>query len=121
MTSYPYLPFKNPPGYYDISVTPSGSDIKFVRVPEQEKEDPMNPIITEMNAIKKMLLEKNKKYGNSALEPIRIFSQAAADEQLRVRIDDKLSRVLSGQKDNQEDTIQDLIGYLVLLQVARHA
>jgi hypothetical protein len=65
------------------------------------------------------LLAKNKLYGNSALEPIRILSRCDAAEQLRVRIDDKLSRLKQGLPD-QEDTVHDLIGYLVLLTIATH-
>ena len=66
-----------------------------------------------------LLLEKNRRYGDSALHPVRLFSQADAVEQIRVRIDDKLSRIASGQEDDQEDVVQDLLGYLVLLRVAR--
>jgi hypothetical protein len=65
--------------------------------------------------IKDMLMEKNQKYGNSALEPVRIFSKSDADEQIRVRIDDKLSRIRNGA-DN-EDPVKDLMGYLVLLKI----
>ena len=68
-----------------------------------------------------MLIEKNRRYGDSALHPIRLFSQADAVEQIRVRIDDKLSRIASGQDDDQEDVVQDLLGYLVLLRVAKRA
>ena len=71
------------------------------------------------NSIKDLLISKNKKYGNSALEPKRIFSQSDAMEQIKVRIDDKLSRIAtSGTEGADEDTLQDLIGYLVLLKVA---
>lgn len=70
--------------------------------------------------IKELLLEKNAKYGDSALSPCRIFSKASATEQILVRIDDKLNRIQKGAgllaKD--EDVINDLIGYLVLLKVA---
>ncbi len=77
-------------------------------------------IAAECDAIKKLLLEKNAKYGNSALEPSRVFSKADAIEQIKVRIDDKLSRIrTSGTSGADEDTEQDLIGYLVLLRVAR--
>lgn len=69
--------------------------------------------------IRGLLLQKNLAYGDSALDPIRIFSQADASEQLRVRIDDKLSRLARGAVDEQEDTVLDLVGYLVLLLVAR--
>lgn len=70
--------------------------------------------------IKELLLEKNKKYGDSALDPSRIFSKADPIEQLLVRIDDKLNRIQKGAGllANDEDIIQDLIGYLVLLKIA---
>jgi hypothetical protein len=67
----------------------------------------------------RMLLEKNVKYGNSALEPTRIFSKASTTEQLLVRIDDKLSRIkTTGMEAPDEDTLNDLIGYLILLKIA---
>ena len=75
-------------------------------------------ITEECDGIKKMLLQKNRLYGNSALEPVRVFSKAGAVEQIRVRLDDKLSRLASGRADEDEDVTLDLIGYLVLLRIA---
>ena len=69
------------------------------------------------NGIADMLIEKNKSYGNSALEPVRIFSKADSIEQICVRIDDKLSRIKNGCNFSNEDTINDLIGYLFLLKI----
>jgi len=69
--------------------------------------------------IEKMLIEKNRKYGNSALDPARIFSKANPEEQLKVRIDDKISRMQQGETDDDEDVVDDLIGYLILLKVAK--
>jgi hypothetical protein len=67
-----------------------------------------------------LLLSKNSRYGDSALTPIRIFSQADPVEQLRVRVDDKLSRIARGNLNlDDEDTIMDLAGYLILLMIAR--
>lgn len=70
--------------------------------------------------IKELLLYKNQKYGNSALEPIRVFSKANEIEQLLVRIDDKLNRIQQGTGliEEDEDVVIDLIGYLVLLKIA---
>jgi hypothetical protein len=70
--------------------------------------------------VKELLLEKNKKYGDSALNPCRIFSKASSVEQILVRIDDKLSRIQKGAGllANDEDVLMDLIGYLILLRVA---
>lgn len=66
-----------------------------------------------------LLVAKNLAYGNSALDPIRVFSKADPTEQLLVRIDDKLSRLKYGQGKEGEDVVSDLIGYLVLLKVQR--
>jgi hypothetical protein len=77
-------------------------------------------ISTACDEIKQLLLDKNKKYGDSALNPLRVFSTASTKEQLLVRIDDKLSRIQKGAGlvASDEDVIQDLIGYLVLLKIA---
>ena len=72
-----------------------------------------------MSGIQKMLIEKNRAYGDSALEPVRMFSKNDNIEQLYVRIDDKLSRVQRGHEYPGDDTIFDLIGYLVLLLIAK--
>jgi hypothetical protein len=71
------------------------------------------------DSVRDLLLEKNRKYGDSALNPSRIFAKSDAVEQIKVRIDDKLSRIAtSGTSGVDEDTLQDLIGYLVLLKIA---
>ena len=69
--------------------------------------------------IKELLINKNRKYGNSALKPCRVFSKASAVEQLLVRIDDKLNRIMQGAGllADDEDVVNDLIGYLVLLKI----
>ena len=72
----------------------------------------------ECEALKEMLLQKQKAYGNSALDPVRIFSQADQVEQIKVRLDDKLSRLARGSAAG-EDVELDLLGYLILLRVAR--
>lgn len=76
-------------------------------------------IATVCDELKEMLLEKNRRYGDSALSPVRIFSRSDTLEQIRVRIDDKLSRLRNQQNDEDEDVINDLIGYLVLLKIAQ--
>jgi hypothetical protein len=69
--------------------------------------------------IKEMLIAKNKSYGDSALNPVRIFSTSDSVEQLHVRIDDKLSRITRGGSYIGDNDIDDLIGYLILLKIAR--
>jgi hypothetical protein len=82
-------------------------------------EDVENYIAEECDRIAQMLITKNRKYGNSALEPVRTFSKSLPDEQIKVRLDDKLSRIASRQDDEDEDVESDLQGYLVLLHISR--
>lgn len=76
-------------------------------------------IANKCDELKELLLEKNRKYGNSALEPKRCFSKVSVQEQILVRMDDKLSRIQNRQNDEDEDVFMDLAGYLILYLVAR--
>ena len=72
------------------------------------------------NEIRDLLVSKNKAYGDSAIEPDNIFSKLDNAQAICARIDDKLSRIKNvGLDDKTEDTLDDLIGYLVLLKIAR--
>jgi hypothetical protein len=70
--------------------------------------------------IKQLLIMKNKAYGDSAMTPVRVFSKASPVDQILVRIDDKLSRIAKGAGllASDEDVVDDLMGYLVLLKIA---
>lgn len=67
------------------------------------------------------IVDKNLAYGDSALNPVRIFSKADRMEQLFVRLDDKLSRVQRGHEYPGDDTIRDIIGYCTLILIARES
>lgn len=71
------------------------------------------------NDIANLLIEKNKCYGNSALDPLNCFYKGDATTAIKVRIDDKLSRIMRGSEYQGDDTVTDLLGYLVLLKVSR--
>lgn len=73
------------------------------------------------NKIADLLIAKNKAYGDSALNPVRIFSKASRIEQLNVRIDDKISRIQRGTDFGDEDTVRDLVGYLLLRLIAEES
>ena len=75
-------------------------------------------------AINKMLLDKNRRYGNSSLEPFGLFTNVARESKIEARIDDKLSRMKTYADKNErnaegyKDAIRDLTGYLILYQIA---
>jgi hypothetical protein len=71
------------------------------------------------NKVQEMLISKNKAYGSSALEPLNVFSKGRPSDSLCARIDDKLARIKNvGISDKTEDTIFDLVGYLILLMIS---
>ena len=76
-------------------------------------------IATVCDEIKELLLEKNRLYGDSATNPVRVFSKADPTEAILIRMDDKLSRIRNMNRDDSEDAYLDLLGYLVLHRVAK--
>lgn len=87
---------------------------EYTNKAEQDFQANLDEIIGE---IRTMLIQKNKSYGSSAIDPIRIFSKMDAVEQLKVRMDDKLSRLARGtslSNESMDDTVRDLVGYLFI-------
>jgi len=87
---------------------------------EKTKTKSFNELLTEeIEFLYDFLTQKNISYGNSALEPINIFSKASAIDQIDVRIDDKINRIKKGKEYATEDTELDLLGYLILKRIAK--
>jgi len=55
-------------------------------------------IRAECREVEHIFPAKNAAYGNSALQPLRVFSKADAVEQIRVRLDHKLSRIVRARR-----------------------
>lgn len=74
-------------------------------------------IISTCDAVKELLLSKNRKYGDSALSSGIAFNISPVVA-IKARINDKLARLRNDNKDEDEDIISDLLGYFVLLKIA---
>jgi len=76
--------------------------------------------ITELcNAMRDLLLEKNLRYGDSALAPLQIFSKNNASNSIAVRLDDKLSRIKNRKEQTPKaNDVCDIIGYCFLLLIS---
>jgi hypothetical protein len=114
--------FQDEAGYFK---SPTSTNHPFERTSKlkfkPEKFDTIQEVQYILQDILEMLEEKNTAYGDSALNPLRLFSRTDAIESLCVRIDDKLNRIKNkGITPDTEDSVKDLIGYLVLLQVAQN-
>jgi len=73
-------------------------------------------------ALTHLLLLKNRRYGDSALQPLDIFARNMTPrERMAVRMDDKLNRIRNGLGANGGDGEHpaiDLAGYLLLDVIA---
>lgn len=75
-------------------------------------------IIDECDRIKQLLLEKNTAYNNSLYATPPLFD-IDPKVGLMARINDKLNRIKQvGITDVTEDSLDDLIGYLIHLRVS---
>lgn len=89
------------------------------RTSEQEIQD---KIIKSCDELKKLLIDKNKMYGNSFYETLHEYGNSL----VCVRIEDKLNRlkqiILKGKNDEKTDeriidTAMDLAGYAILTKI----
>lgn len=84
----------------------------------KSKEEVKEAIRNKFDSIRDMVLEKNELYGNAALEPYPVLSNATPAERLRARIDEKISRYRTNKEGDKESPLVDLVGSLVLLILA---
>lgn len=66
-------------------------------------------------SLNELLQEKNKRYGNSALEPLEGIKYSAEDG-IKIRLSDKVKRIINSDELRKND-ISDIMGYLILLCV----
>lgn len=87
-------------------------------------EDKKKEISTICDNLKKFLIEKNIRYGNSALEPIDIFDNVINNEKdivikgILIRLLDKLKRIKNSNNLRKNDVI-DIMGYFTLICIQK--
>lgn len=83
-----------------------------------QQEETRAAITSVGESLTELLLEKNKRYGNSALNPPKVFSKQDAAPSIAIRLDDKLGRIANSEQPRRND-VADIMGYLVLYCVAQ--
>ena len=104
---------KNP--FPDISISISEKIKKTIDIITHLTEEKISTVCKQLEII---LKEKNKRYGDSALHPIGVFSKTDAENGLYKRADDKLSRIKNSNELRKND-IADLMGYCVLICIEK--
>ena len=106
----------------DSSINPKMLLSKEELMKEEEESPKLNfdwHLDKVVKQITDLLKSKNKAYGNTALNPSNVFSKLDSTEAICARLDDKLARIKNkGINDKTEDTVDDIIGYLLLLKMS---
>ena len=97
------------------AINPPRSSPTYQIVAESDFEDEVWQVLIPLG---KLIISKNKQYGDAALNPRNVFSKLAPGEGIKLRMDDKLSRIERGDGTGDEDAHGDLMGYLTLLKIA---
>lgn len=72
-----------------------------------------------LDSMKDLLLYKNQKYGDSAINPKKIFYKGDSTNSILIRLDDKLGRVMSNPDEKPRiNDVADIIGYCTLLMIS---
>jgi hypothetical protein len=70
-------------------------------------------------AMKDLLLYKNQKYGDSAINPEKIFYKGDSTSSILIRLNDKIGRVKANPDDKPRvNDVCDIIGYCTLLLIS---
>jgi hypothetical protein len=84
-------------------------DVRYEKLTESQEK-----IVEICDSMKDLLLYKNQKYGDSALNPNNIFYKGDSTNSIKIRLDDKIGRIKNCEETRVND-VSDLIGYSVLL------
>lgn len=86
---------------------------------KDKKTDSQEKIIEICDAMKDLLLFKNSRYGDSALNPKKVFYKGDSTNSILIRLNDKIGRIENRDTElPRVNDAADLIGYLVLLLIS---
>ena len=96
--------------------------IKNNIIKDIEENETKDKIETVLKSMQEFLIEKNNRYGDSALNPVGIFGKHVKKGQeaangILIRLDDKLGRIKNADQLRKNDLV-DITGYLTLLLCA---
>jgi hypothetical protein len=97
-----------------------GENVHYEIVDQVGKVDTQDHIVSVFNSMRNLVLEKNKRYGDAALTPKQVFSKLDAVEGLKIRLDDKISRIMNNGGEIRKNDVADIMGYLVLLAISQN-
>lgn len=99
------------------NVNPFEIEMRYTK--EALYTDTQQKLVDVLDGMKSLLLYKNRKYGDSAINPKKIFYKGDSTNSILIRLDDKIGRVMSNPDDKPRvNDVADIIGYCTLLLVS---
>lgn len=103
----------------DSDITKLSDSYMHTHMKEALYTDTQQKLIDVLDGMKDLLLYKNRKYGDSAINPKKIFYKGDSTNSILIRLDDKIGRVMSNPDDKPRvNDVADIIGYCTLLLVS---
>jgi hypothetical protein len=86
---------------------------------KRKMTDTQEKISEILDSMKDLLLYKNQKYGDSAINPKKIFYKGDSTNSILIRLDDKLGRIMANTEEKPRvNDVADIIGYCTLLLIS---
>ena len=104
-------------GIKNGTIEPTENWVGFHPSFENTLTESQKKIVEVCDSMKDLLLYKNQKYGDSALNPNNIFYKGDSTNSIKIRLDDKIGRVKNCEETRVND-VCDIIGYCVLLLIS---
>ena len=102
--------------YRDEKITLKETLANMPKYEEKDKPSTREKIVNIIDGMKDLLLYKNEKYGDSALNPNNVFYKGDSTNSILIRLDDKIGRIKNNTEEKPRvNDVCDIIGYCVLL------
>ena len=96
------------------------TDIKEIKMTVKSTlTETQQKIIDVCEEMRDLLLYKNAKYGDSAINPKGIFYKGNSTNSILIRLDDKIGRIMSNTDElPRVNDVADILGYCTLLLIS---
>lgn len=107
-----FIRFKNATSFQNFESYKRDGIFELIK----EESNTQDKIQTLFENFKDFLQEKNKRYGDSVINPVKVFSKVEPTNKACIRLDEKLQRIINSEELRKND-VCDTFGYLALLMI----
>lgn len=87
-----------------------------------ENKEPSSETVSKIwdifDGMKRLINWKNKNYGDSIMNPRKMFFKGETADRIRIHLEEKTNRIINHEGKERADDLSDLIGYAAFLMIA---